>query len=147
MLLDLSLRTIIDPTEYPSTLAVRLSTDNRPECGVFSGENRYFSPDEECRPMPRFTPDLGGGELGFYDYVIDRPVARATENQTLQYHYVAMGWDSGPYAQYPLVWLLVLQELSDGWDISVSRPESKGFTLILPDYQPGWIQRTGTKAL
>ena len=65
----------------------------------------------------------------------------------LQYHYVALGWDGGVYVQHPSVWTLTLVERTDGWDVSVGRPGMNGFTLILPDYEPGWIQRTGARAL
>lgn len=155
MLLDLGLRFVINPTLYVGTLAIRLETDNRPECGVWSGRHAGFTEEEGNQRMPRFhlvdespmTATVDYDSLGFYDFVIDRLEPRARENQLLQYHYVALGWDGGVYVQHPAVWTLTLTERTDGWDVSIGRPGWTGLTLILPDYQPGWIQRTGARAL
>jgi hypothetical protein len=160
MLLDLSLRFVINPSLYEGTLAIRLETDNRPECGVFAGEHAAFPAEENHRAMPRFhqvlepnqeaegqSSPIDLAELGFYDFVVDRPESRAQLNQVLRYHYVVVGWTNGVYIQHQSVWTLTLCEFFSGWHVSISRPGWMGLDLVLPDYQPGWIQRTGAQAL
>jgi len=152
MLLDFSLRFVINPAAYPGTLAIRLNTDDRPGCGVRSGRHDGFTREEGDQPLPRFRLPLEPGEedygaMGMYDFVIDRPEGRAGTDQSLRYHYVATGWDNAVYSGYPDVWLLTLCELPTGWHVAVGRPGTNGFDLILPDYEPGWIQRTGAQAL
>ena len=146
MLIDLLTRPTIDPTIHPGTLVVRIQTDNRPECGVFAGRHAGFTPDEEGKAMPR----IGVGaycDLGIFDFVVDRPGRNAREHQILRYNYLVIGWDNAVYVQHQDIWHLTLQELSDGWSVSLNQPNSGGFTLILSDYEPGWMARTGTKAL
>lgn len=154
MLLDLTQPCVINPSEYVGTLAIRLQTDNRPECGVFSGQHEGFEPAEENQRMPHFTlmdgapmgASLNFDDLGMYDFILDRPVARAEEHQMLRYSYVVRGWDSAVYVQYQDIWLVTLQELSDGWSVALGRPGQNGFRIILPDYEPGFIARTGARA-
>lgn len=155
MLLNLAMGTIIDPATYPTTLAVRISTDNRPEFGVRSGKHDGFRDEGEMgQPMPRLIvpPDREGyglSDLGYYDFIIDRPERCCPEHQVRRYHYVVIAHGSGVYYEYPEVYVLTLQELSDGWSCSLGRPyqSASGFQLILPDYEPGWFARTGAKAL
>ena len=102
--------------------------------------------------MPRFRipPEPGEedyGDFGMYDFLIDRPEGRAGTDKSLRYHYVATGWSNAVYSGYHDVWLLTLCELPTGWHVAVGRPGTNGFDLILPDYEPGWIQRTGAQAL
>ena len=147
MLIDLITRPTIDPTIHPGTLVVRLQTDNRPECGVFAGRHADLTREEEGKPVPRI---LVGAyqDLGIFDFVVDRPEKRiAHENQILRYHYLVIGWDQSVFVEHQEIWHLTLQELSDGWSLSINQPNSGGFNLILPDYEPGWMTRTGTKAL
>ena len=152
MLLAIGRRLTIDPAAYPLTLVIRLDTDNRPECGVRSGTHAGFDREEEMnQPMPRFNvPSDDGmeyGNLGLYDFVIDRPERRAQEHQVLAYHYAIVGWDNSVYVQHQDIWRMTLNETQGGWDVAIHRPGSNGLTLILPDYQPGWIQRTGAVPL
>jgi hypothetical protein len=143
MLLVLGHRFTVNPAEYAGTLAIRLDTDNRPECGVRSGNHAGFYPEEENQPMPRFNVPSYGLNLGLYDFVIDRPERRARKNQILAYHYVVQGWDNGVYVQHQDIWRLTLSETSDDWSIAIHRPWVNGLDLILPDYEPGWIRQTG----
>lgn len=156
MLIDLGLRFIVNPALYVGTLAVRLNTDNRPECGVFSGVHDGFEEDEQNQPMPHFTlldgdsvmgATMNFDDLGMYDFIIDRPVSRAQEHQVRRYNYVVRGWNNGVYYEHQDIWVLVLQEMTSGWDVGIHRPGMNGFTLILPDYQPGFLRRTNARAL
>jgi len=154
MLLNLSLGLIIDPSAYPSTLAVRLETDNRSDCGVRSGRHEGFKDEAEMdQPMPRVVvPDdkqgYGLSDIGIFDYIIDRPAKLARAQQALRYSYVVTGHNNGVYYDCPDVHVLVLIETQDDWHVAFGRPrDTQGFRLILPDYEPGWFARTGTKAL
>jgi hypothetical protein len=148
MLLDLGLRFVINPSEYVGTLTIRLETDDRPGCGVRSGRHHGFTQEEGDQPMPRFRipPEPGEedyGDFGMYDFLIDRPEGRAGTDKSLRYHYVATGWSNAVYSGYHDVWLLTLCELPTGWHVAVGRPGTNGFDLILPDYEPGWLDRSG----
>lgn len=144
MLLDLGLRLVVNPSEYVGTLAIRLTTDDLPGYGLRSGQHAGFQPGEGNQDVPRRpVPGLDHEEVypGVWDYVIDLP-RRVQENQVLSYHYVAQGQGSGVYVQYPDIWLLQVTEASgSGWDVSIHRPGHFGFTLILPDYEPGYLGR------
>lgn len=154
MLLDLMLGTSLNPGAYPTTLAVRISTDNRPECGVRTGKNDGFrNKDEMDRPVPRVRvpPDreeYGLSDCGYYDFILDRPEKCCPEQQVRRYHYVVTGHGNGVYYDYPEVYIVTLEEQHDNWSCCLGRPyQTGGIRIVLPDYEPGWFARTGAKAL
>ena len=150
---------VVNPSLYVGTLGIRMQTGDHPQCGVRSGRHNGFRAEWEMnQPMPRFQipaepADVANGVpswegLGFYDYVIDRPETRAGEHMRLEYNYVVTAWHDVVYSEgYPDVWTLALHETTEGWDAHFGRIGTYGLTLILPDYEPGWIQRTNAQAL
>ena len=155
MLITYDISLVIRPADYCGTLAVRLQTDDEPGFGVLSGRNGGFGMDHEDEQnvwMPRFPPPPEEGEeqadqdtiraAGMYDYVIDRPGRRTRPHQVLAYSYVVTGKGNGVYYDFPDVHVLTLIERQDSWHIHFGRPHGQGFTLMLPDYEPGWLHRT-----
>ena len=151
MLLNLTGFVHLDPMVYPTTLAIRIETDDSPDCGVRSGRHDGFDvPGEMGQVMPRLLlpDDETEGLCGFYDYVIDRPAKRCPKEQIRRYHYVVTGKGQGVYYEFPDVYIVTLNERHDRWSCTVGRPRaSGGFELELPDYEPGWFARTGKKPL
>ncbi len=144
MLLSLDLRTLLDSTQYLGTLVVRLETDNRPECGVFSGRGAGFGFDNEAETnqrMPHIAAPLQDeltnyAEVGIFDFVIDRPARQAKKNQINVFHYIATAWHDDVYYECAKTTVLRLTESYDGFTLSFN-----GLDVVLPDYEPGWLQR------
>lgn len=141
MLIDFTTRITIDPMLYTTTLAIRLCTDNRPDCGVFSGRYGGFSSEEFGLCQPRFSV-FEDESLGFFDFVINRPAHQARQHERVVYSYIAVGWTNEIYVNYPETWTINLYEMIDTWFVSVNETRRDGFNLILPDYVPGWFKQT-----
>jgi len=131
----------LNPLEYPTTLAVRLETGERPACGVFAGRNMDFAPHEEGELVA-----LVGDAEGCRTFLLDRPERGHHRGCSRYWYYVAIGWRSDVYIEHPYVYAMTLQEHDGGpdnyfWAVRVSTGESSRFTLILPDYEPGALAR------
>jgi len=173
MLIDLTLRgPTIHVGRYPTTLAILLDTGGhpteprgRPECGLFTGRDRTFRelerevrcpeivPEEDRGREPGYEPRLA--DSGVHLYLLDRPETQAQINQTLQYHYLAVTWENALDVAYSRAVVIGLTE-SGGTHM----PEHQNLypdeapswwlhiggigTIILDDYQPGYLTRTGT---
>jgi hypothetical protein len=145
MLIDLCLPLTLNPYEYPTTLAIRLETDNRPECGVFAGRHTDFSRNEEGKTVPLIDDDGTGRKT----FILDRDGDRGSGRLCRTWHYAAVGWTDGIYVDHPYVYTLTLREYAgndaDGlekyfWAVSVSRTNPL-FQLLLPDYEPDAVAR------
>lgn len=147
MLIDLSRHgpLTINPLEYRTTLAVRIDTDDRPECGVFAGKHTDFERHEEGMLVPIIDNDDMG--TGCKTFSLDRPKRGDSRRSWCRsWHYAAIGWDSGIYIEHPYVYQLTLKEHDEGpenyfWAVFISMHRGSGFTLILPDYEPGALAR------
>jgi hypothetical protein len=150
MLLDFSCfgPLTIDPSQYPTTLTVRIDTGNRPDCGVFAGKNLQFARHEVNKLVPCIEDDDGTRV-----YLLDRPESQAKDHVMARWDYAAIGWEGDVYVEHPYVWTLTLQELNHGpfpgpsrWHISFSQNHDPAMTLILLDYKPGALARGDYKA-
>jgi hypothetical protein len=145
MLIDLIQRLTINPSQYPTTLVVRLDTNNRPECGVFAGSMCGFDPAEEGLLVPQILTE--DDEVGFHDYIIDRPRGNVQEHQSLRYYYAVVGWSNSVYVQMPVAWeLTFIEEYGEKgtqWSAAFAPVTGLGLTLVLPDYTPGYRARNG----
>jgi hypothetical protein len=138
MLVDLSGPITINPFEYPTTLAVRLDTDNRSQCGVFAGKHTDFSDHEEGKLLPVIDDDDSGRKT----FVLDRPERETREQIYRRWDYVAIGWINEIHIEFPDAYRLTLAEHDNGpenhfWAITVTTR----FTLLLSDYEPGALAR------
>jgi hypothetical protein len=132
--------------EYPGTLVIDLHTDNRPECGVFSGRQCGFRlPEEMEQRMPVLLGEPGTYEdFAYQRFVIDRPSVCVPLGQMWSYHYAVIGWESGVYLSHPEVHTLMLSETRSNqrvdWHLSVLGQRAR-FSVSLEDYQPGAVAR------
>ena len=147
MLIDLSRfgPLTIDPSQYLTTLAVRIDAPNeKPSCGVFAGKHQQFAPHEENKLVPCIENDEGTKV-----FLLDRPESQVKDHCMARWAYAAIGWESmGVYVEYPSAWTLTLQELagnspgdSSQWHVSLQQNHGIHLTLILPDYVPGALAR------
>lgn len=149
MLIDLSQTgpVTIDPSAYPTTLAVAVTTRGRSDCGVFAGKEERFSPDETEKLVPSLDED---DEYGGQVFILDRPAilerGEAQEHLVRRWHYAAIGWDNGVYVEHPYVYGLTLEEVINVaddivWSVTLLDPTFPRFHLILEDYVPGALAR------
>lgn len=126
-----------------TTLAVLIDTDNRPGCGVFTGEYEGFAPGERNKRVP-FELD----ESGFQTFLFDRPVREpgiplkfGQPNIIRRWHYAAIGWNKPGHIQYPYVRPLTLENHCDSSEEHWAVVIDSGLRIILPGYEPGARQR------
>ena len=144
MLIDLCLPLTINPLEYPTTIAIRVETDDRPDCGVFAGRHTDFARDEEGKKVPLVDAD----ESGRQTFLLDREPG-PEGSLCRRWHYSAIGWQDAIYVDQFCTYTLTLQEYAssdvDGretlhWAVSVASSHPL-FHLLLPDYEPGALAR------
>lgn len=130
--------------DYPSTLVVDLYTDNRPECGVFSGRHCGFELPEEMEQRMPTLQEAFYDDASYQRFVIDRPRSCVPVGQMRSYHYAVIGWDSGVYLAHPEVHTLVLfetwSEQGVDWHVAVVG-QRMHFSISLDHYQPGAVAR------
>jgi hypothetical protein len=129
--INTTLGTFFDPVQYPGRLLVCLNTDDRPECGVFSGTDCNFDAGDKKQRMQTIEhPEFSGEGLEVFE-IVRHP--RAPLNQIRQYHYGAISWKYGGYLSYPTGQELVLTEHNSSeehfWTVHFA-----GVQVLLPDY-------------
>jgi hypothetical protein len=143
----------IDPAEYLTTLAIRLSVGGEASgfTGIMQGRHDPFLDHERNQPVPIHVNEddeiLPGGPMPYNAvYLIDRPPFEGQRHMSYRWYYAATGWDGGVYVGHSYAYEVTLMCCSrepDGefsWSVSLEGDRSR-FTLILPDYQPGFRLR------
>jgi len=162
MLIDLERASplTIDPSEYPTTLAIRLSVFNGDDhgfTGIRQGRHDPFLDHEREQPVPLHRnedvdeshPDLflPGSQIPFRGlYILDRPPFEGEPHLSYyRWYYAAIGFDLGVYVSRPYSYEIILQccesQGSMLWSVSLDNSDMRHLSVILPDYQPGWRLR------
>lgn len=142
----------IDPTEYATTLAIQLSIGGEASgfTGVMAGRYDPFLEHERNLPVEAhsieddgFLPDSPMSRRAIY--LLDRPTIDIDRHLSYRWYYAAIGWDSAVYVGRPYSYEIILMCIRDAlgqpvWSVSVDGDRSR-FTLVLPDYQPGFRSR------
>jgi hypothetical protein len=141
----------IDPGEYPTTLAIRLSVGGEANgfTGVMAGRHDPFLAHERSQPVPVHVAEdeglLPGGPMP-YDavYLIDRPPFEGQQHMSYRWYYAATGWDGGVYVghlySYEITFMCCESQGSWLWSVHLEGERARA-TIILPDYQPGYRLR------
>ena len=141
MLIQLSGPFIIDPGHSPRRLLIELETgagfsgSDHPECGVFSGQHDGFeNPEEMNQRIPGVPIDEEVPWIQRFE--IQAPHNRAPMHQRRGYHYVAISWNGGVYAAYPVPTEIMLEDSEGSWSVCIGRRGSDGVRVVMPDYAP-----------
>lgn len=127
-------RIVFDPNAYKGKLAIVVYTDDKKECGVFSGMHNGFVLDSEMNMRQPVVNDEKWSGAGLEVFLIERKSC-APKNQTRTYNYVVSRWVDGVYANYQSSEELSLIEISNdcddesGWHINF-----RGVCVIMSDY-------------
>lgn len=108
----------LNPYFAPWRLLISVETDNRPECGVFSGRHAGFRDValmNKRQPLVEDDLDESLQGEGFETFEI-KDLPRPSGNQVWQYHFVIISWKTAVYVEYPEAKeLIVTLEEAGGW--------------------------------
>jgi len=141
----------IDPGEYPTTLAIRLTVggDANGFTGIMAGRHDPFLEHERSHPLEAHLIEdeafLAGGPIPVETiYLLDRPPFEGQQHLSYRWYYAATGWDGGVYVgrsySYEITLMCCESQGSWLWSVALEGDRSR-FTVILPDYQPGFRLR------
>lgn len=131
MLINTTLSTVFDPSLYKGRLVFVVDTDNRMECGVFSGKYDGFENKLDMNKRQSVIHDelWSGAGLEVFEVSIPR---LAQKDQSRSYRFVLIKWINSVYSSgYPNGFEFSLVDTNDqNWYLSFDK-----VTVILPDYE------------
>ncbi len=136
MLIRLFSQVCLSFTEYPGQLVIHMNTDNREDCGVFSGRHAGFtSPEEMNQRMPTLPQDSDDIGTGFMKFVITRDPIVSPHPTSRTYPYLITQRESGVYLSYLKSKELILTETTHTDNQATEwYMYFNGSTILLPDY-------------